>query len=367
MSSTDGGYASDEQKRGKCSVPMVIPGLGQCQWAETFTNIREAKMKCDSGSTNPRGKAEARIRRPMNAFMVWAKDERKRLAQQNPDLHNAELSKMLGQYWKSLPLAEKRPFVEEAERLRVQHMQDHPEYKYRPRRRKQERKMKRAGDCYHPALELSHPSVLNNDAQVCLDNFSTDYTDHHQLPQDSHYKEQRSMGHYYKSYNLPTSQTPQDAHVSYSPPTQVENHMVPYAYNTSYRIHHPNNTEISTYRRPMPQTDQIAQGNREQASTSLYYAQHYVPSSRPQQVAQPEHRLFPADPQQITRTDHIQQAHLISDIDKDEFDQYLQFDGKSDRELNSHTDGYTGASSTSLLPSVITESNNICYYNYCSV
>uniref|UniRef100_A0A3P9ALQ1 Transcription factor SOX-30 n=1 Tax=Esox lucius TaxID=8010 RepID=A0A3P9ALQ1_ESOLU len=73
------------------------------------------------------------IKRPMNAFMVWARIHRPSLSKANPTANNADISVQLGIEWSKLTEEERRPYYDEAHKLKNKHRQDFPGWIYQPR------------------------------------------------------------------------------------------------------------------------------------------------------------------------------------------------------------------------------------------
>ncbi|RLW02768.1 hypothetical protein DV515_00006818 [Chloebia gouldiae] len=118
-------------------VPVQLQPLLQRPKIET-KNIPLTVLPSDSGMPDtPFSKTKSgRVKRPMNAFMVWARIHRAAVAKANPGANNAEISVQLGLEWSKLTEEQKQPYYEEANKIKLRHREEFPGWVYQPNRKK---------------------------------------------------------------------------------------------------------------------------------------------------------------------------------------------------------------------------------------
>nr|XP_033791267.1 transcription factor SOX-7 [Geotrypetes seraphini] len=339
--------------------------LGAYSWPEGLECSGLHGERSDGLSPAEKG-AESRIRRPMNAFMVWAKDERKRLAVQNPDLHNAELSKMLGKSWKALLPSQKRPYVEEAERLRVQHMQDYPNYKYRPRRKKQIKRICKRVDPAFLLNNLSKEPNLASENRSCRTAGNEDDSVSYSSGATLQSLRNSTKADAYP-YGLPTPPEMSPLEVLepdrtfFSPQCTSEEQMSGAAYPAEYSagpIHCNHLGQVA-----IPQPGALLQPVPTYYTSAFHSVHHNLHAHLGQLSPPPDHRNYDA-------LDQISQVELLGEMDRNEFDQYLNTSGHPDHTgmtmtgHNQVSQTAAGPTSENSLISVLADATATYYNNY---
>ncbi|KAK3723790.1 hypothetical protein QZH41_007100 [Actinostola sp. cb2023] len=133
--------SSDKDSRARSPDLNVGPNVS-IEWKPLFKGFPVDPMGqtflrmphiCHTVQAQMRQENMQKIKRPMNAFMIWARLNRSTIAKRYPHANNAEISVKLGEIWNDLSTEQQKPYFDEASRLKEKHRMEFPNWVYQPR------------------------------------------------------------------------------------------------------------------------------------------------------------------------------------------------------------------------------------------
>jgi len=84
---------------------------------------------CDAAETEQSDKAE--LHRPMNAYLLFCKHNKRQVRQQYPSVENRQITKILDEWWSDLEDQEKEPYTNLAHQYKEAFMKANPDFRWR--------------------------------------------------------------------------------------------------------------------------------------------------------------------------------------------------------------------------------------------
>ena len=122
------------------------------------TNSKKDKknaIKFEEGSISS---LKDKIRRPMNAFMIFSKRHRPLVHQKHPNQDNRTVSKILGEWWYALGQEEKQQYHDLALQVKEAHFKAHPEWRWCQKERRKSSSSARSDKDYSSVSRKSELS-----------------------------------------------------------------------------------------------------------------------------------------------------------------------------------------------------------------
>ncbi|CAG8490614.1 4229_t:CDS:2 [Ambispora leptoticha] len=111
----------------------VPPANTRTQGTQTHPpQSRNTPLSLAASSSSPGSsmRRDRKLKRPMNAFLIYNKEMRPKVLESNPNMTVAEISKTIGDSWRSMNEEEREKYLSRARDLKEDFHNSHPEFVY---------------------------------------------------------------------------------------------------------------------------------------------------------------------------------------------------------------------------------------------